>query len=277
MPFALFPLFSFPIALNDFDLRRMASLVDKVRMERIIDSFPAAILQLLTGNHSFEIKRHTMLLEIQQKVNLYNETFARLRKTLSDVEVLRRENLDLTAANLQFKYLVTEREKVAPRGMTSKLKGKDKEVRVERSDLTPPSGSDSGEGSGETRVNHPKSISIRSRGFLTGETGGQPQRLRVRTPGPGQEEGEEGEVEVEMEVFSQGMEKTELCNKWRGPGGDGCPFGDQCRFAHGVEELRPVLRHPRYKTQVCRMYGTDTGCPYGHRCHFKHVGPGEFA
>lgn len=79
-----------------------------------------------------------------------------------------------------------------------------------------------------------------------------------------------------MEVFSQGMEKTELCNKWRGTGVDDCPYGDQCRFAHGVEELRPVLRHPRYKTQVCRMFGTDTGCPYGHRCHFRHVGPGEF-
>lgn len=160
--------------------------MDRMKMERIINSFPASLLQLLTGNHSFEFKRHRMLLEIQQKVNLYNETFYRLRKTLSDVEVLRRENVDLTAANLQLTYLGSEREKVVPGGMKLKLKGKEKEVRVERSDLTPPSGSDSGEGSGETRVNHPKSISIRSRGFLTGETN-QPRRLRVRTPNPGQE------------------------------------------------------------------------------------------
>lgn len=165
---------------------RGSSQMDSTKMERIIDSIPASVLQLLTGNHSFEFKRHRMLLEIQQKVNLYNETFHCLHKILSDVKVLRRENIDLTAANLQLTYLASEREKVAPGAMKLKLKGKEKEVRVERSDLTPPSGSDSGEGSGETRANNPKSISIRSRGFLTGETN-QPRRLRVRTPNPGQE------------------------------------------------------------------------------------------
>jgi hypothetical protein len=166
---------------------RTSSEMDRLKIERIINSFPASVLQLLTGNYSFEFKRHKMLLEIQQKVNLYNETFYRLSKTLSDVEVLRRENIDLRASNIQLTYLTSEREVVpAGNGMKLKPKGKEKEVRVERSDLTPPSASDSGEGSGETRVNHPKSISIRSRGFLTGDTN-QPRRLRVRTPNPGQE------------------------------------------------------------------------------------------
>ncbi|KAI3968768.1 hypothetical protein MKX01_028918 [Papaver californicum] len=47
------------------------------------------------------------------------------------------------------------------------------------------------------------------------------------------------------------MTKTELYNKWEETGV--CPNGDRCQFAHAVEELRPVIRHPRYKTEVCRM------------------------
>lgn len=31
------------------------------------------------------------------------------------------------------------------------------------------------------------------------------------------------------------------------------------QFAHGREELRPVVRHPKYKTEVCRRAGRD-GC-----------------
>lgn len=73
---------------------------------------------------------------------------------------------------------------------------------------------------------------------------------------------------VELEVYKQGMEKTEVCKKWEESGG--CPYGEHCRFAHGVEELRPVIRHPRYKTQICRMVLSGEKCCYGHRCHFRH-------
>ncbi|MBA0766061.1 hypothetical protein Gotri_015142 [Gossypium trilobum] len=81
--------------------------------------------------------------------------------------------------------------------------------------------------------------------------------------------GKEEEELLELEVYNQGMLKTELCNKWQETGA--CPYGDHCQFAHSVEELRPVIRHPRYKTEVCRMVLTGDVCSYGHRCHFRHA------
>lgn len=30
--------------------------------------------------------------------------------------------------------------------------------------------------------------------------------------------------------------------------------GLKCRFAHGQRELRPVTRHPKYKTQLCKTF-----------------------
>ncbi|KAI3854386.1 hypothetical protein MKX03_005506 [Papaver bracteatum] len=65
------------------------------------------------------------------------------------------------------------------------------------------------------------------------------------------------------------MLKTELCNKWYQTGV--CQYGKHCRFAHGIHELRPVIRHPRYKTKVCRMVLSGGTCRYGHRCHFRHA------
>lgn len=87
------------------------------------------------------------------------------------------------------------------------------------------------------------------------------QRVYVR--------GKKQEEPLELQVYNQGMTKTELCNKWQQTGA--CPYGDHCQFAHGIEELRPVLRHPRYKTEVCRMVLAGDPCPYGHRCHFRHA------
>ena len=42
--------------------------------------------------------------------------------------------------------------------------------------------------------------------------------------------------------------KTELCNSWIERGV--CRYGSKCQFAHGEQELRPVIRHPKYKTEV---------------------------
>lgn len=42
--------------------------------------------------------------------------------------------------------------------------------------------------------------------------------------------------------------KTELCNSWIERGV--CRYGSKCQFAHGEQELRPVTRHPKYKTEV---------------------------
>ncbi|KAM0851505.1 hypothetical protein ACQ4PT_052381 [Festuca glaucescens] len=131
----------------------------------------------------------------------------------------------------------------------------------------------------------PKSISIRSTGYLKmARNGGNgkhrvtkpvnvgSQRVFVGVDGAKPEE-QKGQLVtstggLEFEVYNQGMFKTELCNKWEETGA--CRYADQCQFAHGIAELRPIIRHPRYKTQVCRMIIGGALCPYGHRCHFRH-------
>lgn len=63
--------------------------------------------------------------------------------------------------------------------------------------------------------------------------------------------------------------KTEMCRAFTETGM--CKYGFQCQFAHYMEELRPVLRHPRYKTDVCKTWWKTGGkCPYGRRCCFIH-------
>ncbi len=42
--------------------------------------------------------------------------------------------------------------------------------------------------------------------------------------------------------------QTELCRSFEETGS--CRYGAKCQFAHGREELRPVQRHPKYKTEV---------------------------
>lgn len=39
-----------------------------------------------------------------------------------------------------------------------------------------------------------------------------------------------------------------------------------CQFAHGNGDLRPVLRHRKYKTEKCKNFERDGVCPYGPRC-----------
>ena len=48
-----------------------------------------------------------------------------------------------------------------------------------------------------------------------------------------------------------GLYKTELCRSWEEKGS--CRYGSKCQFAHGEEELRKVPRHPKYKTEICRV------------------------
>lgn len=42
--------------------------------------------------------------------------------------------------------------------------------------------------------------------------------------------------------------QTEVCCSWKKTGR--CRYGSKCQFAHGEEELKPVNRHPKYKTEV---------------------------
>jgi hypothetical protein len=51
------------------------------------------------------------------------------------------------------------------------------------------------------------------------------------------------------------------------------PFCRLVQFAHGSPEVRAMSRHPKYKTEECRLYHTTGACPYGIRCHFVHESP----
>lgn len=65
--------------------------------------------------------------------------------------------------------------------------------------------------------------------------------------------------------------KTVMCKGWLEMGG--CGFGQNCRFAHGEEELRPSkipVDNPKYKTKLCDKYTRTGVCPYGDRCLFIH-------
>lgn len=62
--------------------------------------------------------------------------------------------------------------------------------------------------------------------------------------------------------------KTELCKRFSEFGN--CRYGAKCQFAHGVAELRHVVRHPKYKTTKCKSYWGSGHCPYGSRCRFIH-------
>lgn len=43
-----------------------------------------------------------------------------------------------------------------------------------------------------------------------------------------------------------------------------------CLCRHGLEDLRPVVRHRRWKTEKCKNFEKDGVCPYGSRCDFIH-------
>lgn len=62
--------------------------------------------------------------------------------------------------------------------------------------------------------------------------------------------------------------KTEICKVHARTGS--CMYGDNCRFAHGLLELRFVKRHPRYKTRKCVNFWNRGYCAYGDRCCFIH-------
>uniref|UniRef100_A0A8R1HRJ9 C3H1-type domain-containing protein n=1 Tax=Caenorhabditis japonica TaxID=281687 RepID=A0A8R1HRJ9_CAEJA len=67
--------------------------------------------------------------------------------------------------------------------------------------------------------------------------------------------------------------KTALCDSYRR--NQTCSYGENCRFAHGVHELRlpqhPRGRnHPKYKTVLCDKFSTTGTCKYGTRCQFIH-------
>jgi hypothetical protein len=61
-----------------------------------------------------------------------------------------------------------------------------------------------------------------------------------------------------------GLYKTELCRSWEEKGT--CRYGAKCQFAHGEDELRIVSRHPKYKTEICRVSIFASCQPRGLTC-----------
>ncbi|CAM6005580.1 unnamed protein product [Sphagnum balticum] len=67
--------------------------------------------------------------------------------------------------------------------------------------------------------------------------------------------------------------KLELCKSFTERGY--CLYGDNCFFAHGVEEL--VLHQPTLRKKMCRNYHQHKFCKFGSRCNFVHEVRGEGA
>ncbi|XP_073057456.1 zinc finger CCCH domain-containing protein 14-like [Primulina eburnea] len=220
------------------------------------------------------------ILEYQQLYNRYTLCLAQLHDSIAEADSLRLENdaLRLSNADLsnrvavlfscdrflcEFNRLNVASPSTAPRAShIAPPQALSEHNRVERKNTE--------------RVALPQSISVRSTGYLkinhcsgTETTRRKPasqsipESQRVCVPLSKKEE-----EALEFDVYSQGMFKTELCDKWQETGT--CPHGENCRFAHGINELRPVIRHPRYKTEVCRKVLTGDVCEYDRRCHFRH-------
>jgi hypothetical protein len=62
--------------------------------------------------------------------------------------------------------------------------------------------------------------------------------------------------------------KTTLCKHFGKRGY--CIYGEECKFAHGEEELRekPYVRN--YRLVPCRYLFEQGFCPYGENCNFSH-------
>ncbi|KAF8091624.1 hypothetical protein N665_0441s0031 [Sinapis alba] len=225
------------------------------------------------------LRQASLILEYDELNEHYEICLSRLQSLMTELDSLRRENDALRQENVDLLKLIhistSSSSSVSPPPVHNRRKISDfgshgetgayKHRRQVRS-------------SDPERNSLPKSISVRSPGYLrimsqgshgygganrqTSQLGSDSVTQKVCVPTKGERDA------LELEVYRQGMTKTELCNKWQQTGA--CPYGDNCQFAHGVDELRPVIRHPRYKTEVCRMIVTGATCPYGHRCHFRH-------
>jgi hypothetical protein len=67
--------------------------------------------------------------------------------------------------------------------------------------------------------------------------------------------------------------KTELCRAFEETGE--CKFTDRCLFAHGAAELRNVQRHPKYRTEICRVSRFYNLANLSHSGRKEHVNTEE--
>ena len=77
--------------------------------------------------------------------------------------------------------------------------------------------------------------------------------------------------------------KTEMCHFFEEGGSEACPFGSNCNYAHGKDELKfryPTLRLMESSGQIvnantylarpCMTWVSTGACPFGRRCTFIH-------
>ncbi|KAK4477679.1 hypothetical protein RD792_016925 [Penstemon davidsonii] len=235
------------------------------------------------GETERRLQDASSILEYQQLYNRYTLCLSQLHDSIDEVDALRRENETLRISNADLSHrvaLLFSRDRLLSEFNRLNVGSASTSPPLRAANVTPApqplAENNRVERRSTERVALPKSISVRSSGYLkTTRPGPEPTRRksasvpcpetqRVCVPGAKTEE-----EALEFEVYNQGMFKTELCNKWQETGA--CPYGENCQFAHGIKELRPVIRHPRYKTEVCRMVLAGDICPYGHRCHFRHA------
>ena len=75
----------------------------------------------------------------------------------------------------------------------------------------------------------------------------------------------------EKEMFFEKIKrkkKTELCKNYELY--KDCYYGDNCSFAHGIEELRENVIMPSYKTKLCKSFVENGTCNFGIRCSYQH-------
>lgn len=49
-----------------------------------------------------------------------------------------------------------------------------------------------------------------------------------------------------------------------------CPYGEKCKFAHGLDELLITDQKTKKKPAKCRNFWKKGFCTYGLRCKFRH-------
>ena len=62
--------------------------------------------------------------------------------------------------------------------------------------------------------------------------------------------------------------KTELCKNYELY--HDCYYGNNCCFAHGIDELRNNIFQPSYKTKLCKSFIENKTCNFGIRCSYQH-------
>ncbi|KAI7745309.1 hypothetical protein M8C21_003907, partial [Ambrosia artemisiifolia] len=241
----------FLLQADNYDIHLFISSIKEQTPLLTTSPHPFTIPETLTQPHNQPIvldynrRNSPDFAPFQDLIERRNWCLSNLRVSTKEAEALRQENVSLQRAN--------------------------SELNKQLSDLQLQAASVSASASAAAAVslqNYANVSTFSSGDSIVNRFG----RMKIGERGPTQKvyvRGKEEEEPLELNVYNQGMSKTELCNKWQQIGA--CPYGDHCQFAHGIEELRPVIRHPRYKTEVCRMVLAGDPCPYGHRCHFRHA------